>query len=240
MTRLYLFAEGQTEQTYGDVVLKQHLAAFGVYLQGPILIAHARKRGVVHRGGVLRYPPIKDDILRFLRQEKDRDVYFTTMIDLYALPNDFPGSLEAEKLRHSPYDRISKLEEHFAKDVVDPWGSPTRFIPHIQLHEFEAILFCRPKAFASFFGNCPKQIERLEEIARDYKCPELIDDGEPTAPSKRISDPDVFPDYDGAKATAGPQIAAEIGIDVIRNLCPHFDAWLKKLESLSNQPKTNA
>ena len=51
MTRLYIFAEGQTEQTYGDTVLKKHLAAFGVYVQGPILIAHARRRGVTHRGG---------------------------------------------------------------------------------------------------------------------------------------------------------------------------------------------
>jgi len=234
MPRLYLFAEGQTEQTYGDTVLKQHLAAFGVYVQGPILIAHARKRGVVHRGGECHYQPIKDDILRFLRQEKGRDVFFTTMIDLYALPKDFPGTLEAEKRRHLPYDRVSKLEEHFAKDVADPWGSPTRFIPHIQLHEFEAILFCRPKAFTSFFGDCPKQIERLEAIAKDFACPELIDDGELTAPSKRVSD--VFLDYRGAKASAGPQIAEEIGIDAVRSLCPHFDAWLKKLESLSNRP----
>ena len=43
MTRLYLFVEGQTEQTYGDTVLKKHLAAFGVYAQGPVLIAQAQK-----------------------------------------------------------------------------------------------------------------------------------------------------------------------------------------------------
>ena len=44
MTRLYLFVEGQTEQTYGDTVLKKHLARFGVYVQGPVLIAHAKKK----------------------------------------------------------------------------------------------------------------------------------------------------------------------------------------------------
>ena len=97
MTRLYIFAEGQTEQTYGDTVLKKHLAAFGVYVQGPILIAHARKKGVTHRGGGRRYVPMKNDICRFLQQEKGRDVYFTTMIDLYALPVDFPGMSEAER-----------------------------------------------------------------------------------------------------------------------------------------------
>ena len=51
MARLYIFAEGQTEQTYAGTVLKKHLAAFGVYVQGPVLVAHARKGGVIHRGG---------------------------------------------------------------------------------------------------------------------------------------------------------------------------------------------
>jgi len=32
MARLYLFAEGQTEQTFADTVLKPHLANIGVYL----------------------------------------------------------------------------------------------------------------------------------------------------------------------------------------------------------------
>ena len=45
MPRLYLFVEGQTEQTYGDIVLKKHLAAFGIYVHGPILIAHATQEG---------------------------------------------------------------------------------------------------------------------------------------------------------------------------------------------------
>ncbi len=231
MPRLYIFAEGQTEQTFGDVTLKQHLAAFGVYVQGPVLIAHARRRGVVHRGGGRRYLPMKEDILRFLRQEKGRDVFFTTMIDLYALPADFPGTDEAEKLRHSPDDRVSMLEEHFAADVGDPGGGPARFIPHIQLHEFEAILLCRPSAFSCFFGNCQRQIELLEADIQGTP-PEWIDDGEQTAPSKRIQGR--FPDYGGAKASAGPQIAAEIGIEAVRSLCPHFNNWLRKLESLGN------
>jgi hypothetical protein len=231
MPRLYIIAEGQTEQTYGDMALKKHLAAFDVYVQGPILIAHARRKGVTHRGGGRRYLSMKNDILRFLRKEKGRDVYFTTMIDLYALAVDFPGTSEAEKLRHLPYDRVSKLEEYFAADIDDPWGRPSRFIPYIQLHEFEAILLCRPAAFSSFFENSLQQIERLKANI-EGQSPELIDDGEPTAPSKRISDQ--FPDYRGAKSVAGPRIAEEIGIDVVRSRCPHFDAWLKRLESLSN------
>ena len=50
MPRLYLFAEGQTEQTFADTVLKPHLANVGVYLHPAVLIAHAKKKGKVHRG----------------------------------------------------------------------------------------------------------------------------------------------------------------------------------------------
>jgi hypothetical protein len=231
MTRLYIFAEGQTEQTYGDTTLKQHLAGFGVYLQRPVLIAHARRRGIVHRGGGRRYLPMKSDILRFLRQERGSDVFFTTMIDLYALPADFPGKENAEKLRHSPEARVSKLEECLALDVIDPCGGPSRFIPHIQLHEFETILLCRLSAFSSFFDNCQRQIELLKADIGGTP-PERVDDGEDTAPSKRIQK--YFADYQGAKASVGPQIAAEIGIEIVRRLCPHFDKWLGKLESLGN------
>ena len=173
MPRLYLFAEGPTEQTYADTVLKQHLAARGVYMQGPVLIAHAKKKGRVHRGGGRRYEPMKSDILRFLKQEAGSDVYFTTMIDLYAIHADFPGLDEAEKVRHLPYDRVDRLEKSFAADIGDP-----RFIPHIQLFEFETILFCNPTTFNSFYGDCQQQIGKLAAIAAEYESPELIDDGQ--------------------------------------------------------------
>lgn len=82
MARLYLFAEGETERTFADLLLKPHLASRGVYLHRPVLIAHARRRGRAHRGGGRNYEPMKDDILRFLAQDKGADVFFTTMIDL--------------------------------------------------------------------------------------------------------------------------------------------------------------
>ena len=175
---------------------------------------------------------MKNDILRLLNKDKNQDVFFTTMLDLYAIHADFPGTSEADKLRNSPYDRVKMLEKYFAEDIDDPIGRLSRFIPHIQLHEFEAMLFCRPKAFSSFFIDRPKQIEQLEKIADKFKSPELIDDGQHSAPSKRIIG--VFPDYKGAKSVAGPQIAEEIGLHTVRDRCPHFDAWLKRLEALAS------
>lgn len=228
MARLYLFAEGQTEQTFADIVLSPHLANHGVYLHGAVLIAHARKKGKIHRGGGRKYAPMKNDILRFTAQEKGGDVFFTTMIDLYALHNGFPGRDEAEKLRHDPYQRVNQLQQAWRKDIGDP-----RFIPFIQLHEYEAYLFTEPGEFDLFYPNSEKQIAKLQGIADSVQSPELIDDGQSTAPSKRIND--VFPDYERAKTTIGPQVGELIGIQRIRSKCPHFGRWMAALEKLGQQ-----
>jgi hypothetical protein len=225
MPRLYLFAEGPTEQTFADTVLKPHLANFGVYLNRPVLIAHAKKKGMVHRGGGRKYVPMKNDILRFLAQEKGGDVFFTTMIDLYAIHAEFPGLAEAEKLRHLPYERVEALEQEFAKDIGD-----LRFVPYIQLHEYEAYLFSDPTWFGYFYDHHEKQIAALKAIADGHTTPELIDDGQHSAPSKRIIAE--LPDYEDAKSAVGPQVAELIGLQLIRGKCPHFDAWLSRLEHL--------
>jgi hypothetical protein len=227
MKRLYVFAEGQTDQTFADVVLMQHLASFRVYLNRAILVSHGRQRGIVHRGGGRNYVPMKRDIERLMSQEKGEDVFFTTMIDLYAIYPSFPRLDEAARLRNSPYARVDFLESAFAGDVGD-----SRFIPYIQLHEFEAYLFSDPSQFLSFFPQSEKQVRVLQAIADAHSSPELIDDGAQSAPSKRIIDQ--FPDYRSAKSVAGPQIAELIGVDVIRGKCPHFNSWLTRLESLGS------
>ena len=229
MPRLYLFAEGVTELTFADTVLKPHLANLGVYLHPPILISHAKKKGRIHRGGGRKYVPMKNDIIRIMAQEKDRETFFTTMIDLYAIHAEFPGLAEAENLRHMPGKRVAALEQAFAKDIGD-----SRFVPYIQLHEYEAYLFSAPRWFEYFYDHHNRQIAELCAIADMYSTPELINDGQHSSPSKRIIAK--LPDYGDAKSAVGPQVAELIGLDVIRDKCPHFSLWLSKLEKLGSAP----
>jgi Domain of unknown function (DUF4276) len=58
----------------------------------------------------------------------------------------------------------------------------------------------------------------------------LFDDGPQSAPSKRIMAQ--IPEYEDAKTVVGPQVAELIGLDTIRAKCPHFNAWLSRLEML--------
>ena len=228
MVRLYLFAEGQTEQTFADISIKPHLTHHDVFMNRPRLIAHARKKGQVHRGGGRNYAPMKDDILRSLKEDSNSDAFFTTMIDLYAIHPDFPGLAESEKLRQDPLQRVEFLEQRFAEDIGD-----SRFIPYIQLHEYEAYLFSDPTCFEYLDAGRTKEIEALQAIASQYQTPELINDGQQTAPSKRIIAQ--FPDYGKAKSAFGPQLAERIGLQVIRSKCSHFHKWLSRLESLNGE-----
>jgi hypothetical protein len=119
------------------------------------------------------------------------------------------------------------LEEALAKDIHD-----SRFIPYIQLHEFEALLFSRIECLGTVYTSRHGEIAELERLSADYKSPELIDDGENSAPSKRIGEK--VPEYLRAKATVGPIVAGEIGLDVVRGKCPHFNDWLIRLEKLGS------
>jgi hypothetical protein len=174
---------------------------------------------------------MKNDILRFLAQEKGGDVFFTTMIDLYAIHPEFPGLAEAEKLRRRPDQRVETLEHAFAEDIGD-----VRFVPYIQLHEYEAYLFSDPTWFKYFYDHHEKQIAALKAIADEHDTPELINDGPHSAPSKRIIAE--FPDYAGAKSAVGPQVAELIGLEMIRKRCPHFAAWISRLEKLGGKKAT--
>jgi hypothetical protein len=228
MVRLYFYVEGQTEQEYVQRVLMPHLAGCGVYVMGAVLAASGKKGGKFSQGGGSRYHPMRQFLGNLLRLHDHADVRFTTMFDLYALGSaykGFPGWDEAEKQRHIPGERVRTLERAFAADVND-----RRFIPHIQLHEFETILLCGPEHLALVYEKPDAGIAALRAAVAQATTPELVDDGEMTAPSKRIIDH--FPRYH--KTTDGVELAACVGIETTRRLCPHFDGWLKLLESLGS------
>ena len=124
-----------------------------------------------------------------------------------------------------PYERVEYLQGAWADARADKTPDDC-FIPYIQLHEFEAYLFCDVSQFASVSENAERQIEALGKVAADFQSPELID--EKTPPSKRIKKQ--FPEYD--KVSDGPPMAKEIGLENIRSQCPHFDRWITRLENL--------
>jgi hypothetical protein len=103
-------------------------------------------------------------------------------------------------------------------------------VPHLQLHEYETLLYAEPEAFAISFENCENLIVGLRSIIGRFPSIEHINDGVNTAPSKRIIGQ--LPEYEGRKTTAGPDIAEYIGLSKLRAACPHFNRWISTLEHL--------
>lgn len=224
MTRVNLIVEGQTEETFVKELLSKHLSVRGVYPR--VRRVETRRKGSsIFRGGMTTYAKAKNDITRWMRQDNNDDVRFTTMFDLYALPRDFPGYGAAMSER-DPYQMVSDLEEAFKTDVGDP-----RFIPYLQLHEFEALLLADPTKLEIEFFEDSNGIKQLSDLVSDFESPELINLGRETAPSKRIIHE--IPAYKDRKVSSGPIVASAIGLPTLRARCMHFDQWPTRLESLN-------
>lgn len=222
--RLHFIVEGQTEETFVRNTLVPHLAGRSIWADARC-VQTSRMHGKKYRGGLSHYAQVRKDITNWTKQDRNPNVRFTTMFDLYALPTDFPG-YDAATQSADPLQRADVLEDALAQDIDDG-----RFVPYIQVHEFEALLLADPAKLDSQFPKHDDAIRRLAETASRYQSPEHIDDGSDTAPSKRIIRE--IPAYEGQKASAGPLVAGRIGLYTLRAQCHHFGSWIDSLEALA-------
>ena len=222
--RLHFIVEGQTEARFVNQVLAPHLAGLSIVADAR-RVRTSHKGGVKHSGGVSNYELPKRDILQWMRGDRGADARFTTMFDLYGLPSEFPGYADAALIA-DPYEKVRAIEDALEADI-NHW----RFIPYIQLHEFEALLLSAPRQLSARFRNRDVGIRRLTTLNAQFESPEHIDDGVDTAPSKRIISE--IPEYARRKASAGPIVAANIGLPTLRRECAHFAEWLNGLERLA-------
>ena len=224
---IHILCEGQTEQGFVEKVLRPYLQDNGIKGVNGILITTNKKKNA--RGGLLSYNHALTDLRILQRTKIDGDFerhIFTTMFDFYALPDDFPGFEKIKTIR-DPYLKVSNLEKDFADEIND-----NRFIPYIQLHEFEALLFCGIEYIAELYPGCEKRCEQLTQALQNVGNPELINNSPHTAPSKRIIkaiEGDNKTHYNYNKPKTGRFVTEKIGIDELRSKCKHFDEWIEKL-----------
>jgi hypothetical protein len=223
MIRLHITTEGQTEREFAEAVLMPHLSKYNVFVYAcNVLIGKETWASKQTRGGLVNYKKAKRDILDWIKQDNHPECRFTTMFDLYGLPKGFPGYAEACK-KTDPYERVKILEESMKQDIND-----SRFIPYIQIYEFEALILAAPESLGIEYHRYATGISNLVSMVGN-KNPELINDGVQTAPSKRIRQQ--IPGYN--KVTAGVLVVKETGLPTLRAKCRHFNEWLLCLEQLA-------
>jgi hypothetical protein len=223
MIRLHVVVEGETEENFVRRILKPYLWRNHEIDANAILVpfnSGARRRAF--RGGITSYAAPRRIIRRKILE--DTGAYTTTMFDYYGLPDEFPG-IGDNKCPPSRPERVDYIENQIAQEI----GSQ-RFIPYLQVHEFEALLFSDAETLdetISVLGP-GSRLAQMQRIVANFDTPEDINNDPDTAPSKRLEH-----HYAGyQKVPFGELVAESISLENIRAECPRFDAWMTKLEGL--------
>lgn len=227
MKRLNIIVEGHTEEAFVKELLSSHFAKTGIYISTrKVQTGWNKLHNKPSKGGLVNYSKFKNDINRWIHSEQNQEnTWYSCMVDLYAFPKDksSPYTSDIQKIQDF-YLRVRALEDAIAEDINHP-----RFIPHIQLHEFESLLLVEPEKLIMMFPDREAAIRNLKESIKNFN-PEEINESSQNAPSKRIIKH--IPEYHELKSIAGPLVAHEIGLNKLRKSCPHFNDWISKLEEI--------
>ncbi|NLY14761.1 MAG: DUF4276 family protein [Gammaproteobacteria bacterium] len=220
MIRVHVICEGQTEEMFVNELLQPVFIPKGIFLL-PALVG---KPG--HKGGNFKFERLYADVEK--RLLGDTTSFCTTFFDYYGLPQSFPGK-SADDSHTDIASKADAIQHAMTLELSKKLGDDAmrRFIPFVQMYEFEALLFSDPVAFAKGIDKSELEIQ-LAKIAEQFETPEHINNSPDTAPSKRIEA--LIPGYE--KPILGSLAALEVGLQAIRSSCPLFNSWLEKLEAL--------
>ncbi len=215
MVRLIFIVEGQTEQEFIKKVIYPYFLEYHNFSNIDVFCIETSQG---HKGGLTKYSHLQKDIKKSLKG----DVLVTTFLDFFKIPPSIPDyNIMRQKTNIDA--KIDTLEQGMAADINN-----YKFIPYIQKHEFEALLFSDNCGFEELYDE-PAIYAATAAIIAQYPNPEEINNNPATAPSKRLEKilKDNGERYD--KVTEGSLIAEDIGMDKILAKCPRFKAWIELL-----------
>lgn len=214
MKNVFIYCEGQTEESFVNAVLYPYFANMNIYV---IPIIHKTKRTPTksYKGGVMDYKPIKDELIMLC---KNPNIFVTTMFDYYGMPGNTPSINHTDT---NLYNRIEYIENAITNDI-----GCSNLAFNLVVHEFEGLLFSDTHAFSAIAND--KAVDKLQAMREEAETPEHINNSVNTAPSKRIES--VISNY--TKVRQGIIVAKNIGIDKVLSECKHFADWISKIQNL--------
>jgi hypothetical protein len=224
MKRVCVVCEGQTEEEFVLSVLAPEL-----YLIGLNLIPQLIETSPGHKGGALQYDRVKRHLRNTLRQKSAPVV--TTLFDLYRLDKDFPA-FTSSQTQGDLQGRLTVLKKALHDDIVKEAGcAPERFIPYIQPHEFEALLFSDVATLVTVQPSWTAATAALTAARQGAASPEHINERPETKPAAHLERELKNPNY--RKRLHGPVAAEKIGLSKIEAECAFFAGWLAQLRTLA-------
>jgi Domain of unknown function (DUF4276) len=218
MNRVIIICEGETEREFCKTLLTSYFVKRNIHIQAPLI-----KRSM---GGIVKWGILKKEIEIYLREN---GVFVTMLIDYYGLYSKyhFPGWDESLKIMDKNR-RMDFLENAMQNDIKETVRH--RYIPYLQLHEFEGLLF---NEINIFFEQVPKEeligVAELKQTFKDFPDnPEMINNNPKTSPSHRLER--IISGYN--KVLYGHYFAEAIGLDKIIGKSPRFNEWLNKIEKI--------
>jgi hypothetical protein len=219
MKRIIIICEGPTEQEFCKKTLSPYFAAKEIYVQAP----HIKKSN----GGIVNWSALKEQIENHLKQ--DAECAVSLFIDYYGIyaKHSFPAWEEASKITGKS-DRLSFIVQKMKDDIDEKLRY--RFIPYMQLHEFEGLLFSHINIFQEQIPAADLvNLSELQSIFDRFTNPEMINSTPDNAPSKRLQR--IIKGY--SKVVYGNILAEAVGLSRIRAKCPRFDTWISSMEALN-------
>ena len=217
MKRLVFIVEGETEESFVNTILRPYFLRCGLF--NPVQCFKIKHT----QGGMHKYSYVRNDVLNTIYEH---DVIVTTMFDLYALPHSFPGYEESQTIENH-LKRVVFLEAKMKEDLeLNENRQFNNYIPYIQLHEFEALVFSSANGFEALFEDNEMNYKGIRDVIETFPNPEDINDSPETAPSKRMQK--LIKGYN--KVAYGISLIEYTGIDIILGKCPHFRNWIENLK----------
>lgn len=232
MKRIRILAEGHTEQEFIQELLAPHLMErYGLFDVNAILI----KTSGGGKGGFSNLDRLKPNLRPLLTES---NLVVSTMLDLFRFPTESGNThiqTEAKRCYALPMPKRIEQLEHLLETIVKDIrkSASTIFIPYIQQHEFEALLFASPKAFTIINDQ---MVAPVEEICRQAS-PEDINSTPQGHPAQRLEE--LFLSIDNRhynKMIDGIDVLKEAKIQAILNSCPRFSNWVLRLAAAANMP----
>ena len=216
MKNVYIYCEGQTEETFINEVLYPYFFNIGIVVR-PIICTTKRTNLKKYIGGVSDYHKIKSELTILCKSHSSE--FVTTMFDYYAMPSNTPG------IDNQDADIIKRIET--VEDAINNDIGMRNCSFHFMLHEFEGLLFSNPASFILITDE--STVAKVQNIKDAFPTPEHINNSPETAPSKRLEQ--LIPGY--AKVRNGSILSKDMGIDSIMKECPHFRDWIKHIVAVA-------